>query len=149
LTRDSTRPSAQLSLAEMTISSLPRILKRARAPWQGLYPSSIFRSVRGRGSEISPLRHEFLAFIEQARGVHRGLHIVTIFLFAVWPLPLFAASLLPAHALELVVGKPQELLGARARKKDALILHDFRSNGVLCDALGKQNVQRRGIALRR
>jgi hypothetical protein len=96
-----------------------------------------------------PLRHEFLAFIEQAQGVHRGLHIVTIFLFALWPLPLFAASLLPAHALELVVGKPQELLGARARKKDALILHDFRPNGVLCDALGKQKVQRRGIALRR
>src|SRR5580704_11499842 len=28
-----------------------------------------------------PLRHEFLAFIKQAQGVHRGLHIVAIFLF--------------------------------------------------------------------
>ena len=62
------------------------------------------------GQRDCALRDDLLALIKQSQGVHRGFHVVAVFLLNLGTLTFFPSSLLSRHSLELVVSEAQKLL---------------------------------------
>ena len=86
------------------------------------------------------------AFAQQPERVHGGLDVIPVLDFDLRPCALLAPSFRTDHALQLIVGKTEELLDASSRQQQVSSGNDLVPYGTTDFTFRKQEMQGRGIS---